>query len=328
MRTNAITLVVTALIVLGFLVYMSTFTVRFNEVAILTTFGKAGENSVVSEPGLRFKWPSPVQATTIYDKRLRFLQGALETQQTADDKQIVVELFCAYRVSDPLAFHQRFQSAGSSSRERFNAADERLRTLMRSASASVSAYTIGELFGDNADEQIAALESDILNAIRGGTDDGAGAAANGIDVQLVGISRILLPERTSQEVITRMRATRQRLAANAESVGLAESAKILADASSDASRIMNFAEFVAAEIRNKGDEEASQFIAALDEDPEFFAFLSQLDLLRQGLGRRATVVLDSSFAGMGAFDPDAIEQARNGEIPDQFRLDGDAGGDR
>ncbi len=74
MRTMWIVMIA-AVIVGGFLLYMSSFTVRFTEAAVVTAFGQASAGSVVTEPGLRFKWPTPIQSTTVYDTRARFLQA-------------------------------------------------------------------------------------------------------------------------------------------------------------------------------------------------------------------------------------------------------------
>ena len=88
-------LTMTGLIVLGFVLFMVTFSVRFTEAAVVTTFGKASETSVVNqdgdEAGLYFKWPYPVQSVTKYDRRVRILESRSETQLTADDRPIIVD---------------------------------------------------------------------------------------------------------------------------------------------------------------------------------------------------------------------------------------------
>ena len=69
-----------ALIVLVFAAFLTTFTVRFNERAVTTTFGRADESSVIASPGLHFKIPF-VQRETKYDARTRIIQTDQETQQ-------------------------------------------------------------------------------------------------------------------------------------------------------------------------------------------------------------------------------------------------------
>ena len=62
---------ITGLIILAILGFMTMYTVRFTETAVVTTFGKAGPESVITEPGLRLKMPYPIQSVTRYDVRAR-----------------------------------------------------------------------------------------------------------------------------------------------------------------------------------------------------------------------------------------------------------------
>src|SRR5262245_35688907 len=100
-----------------------TYTVRFTETAVLTTFGKASEADVIKEPGLGLKATDPIQSVTKYDKRVRLLTVKLETQQTADSKQVIVEGFCTWRVDDPLKFFQSFSNAGDRADEHYRKAE-------------------------------------------------------------------------------------------------------------------------------------------------------------------------------------------------------------
>ena len=54
------------------LLYMCTFQVKFTEVAIVKTWGKPADEPITT-PGLKFKWPYPVQEAQLYDKRTRIL---------------------------------------------------------------------------------------------------------------------------------------------------------------------------------------------------------------------------------------------------------------
>ncbi|MFY7895599.1 MAG: SPFH domain-containing protein, partial [Phycisphaerales bacterium] len=85
---------VAGLVVVVLASFAFTFQVRFTEAAVKTTFGKATAESVITEPGLRFRLPYPFQEVTKYDTRMRLLAMKVETQQTADNRQIAVETFC------------------------------------------------------------------------------------------------------------------------------------------------------------------------------------------------------------------------------------------
>lgn len=311
-------IVVAALIVGGFAVYMSSFTVRFTEAAVVTTFGQAGEKDVVTEPGLRFKWPAPIQSTTVYDTRARFVGTKSETQQTADDRQIIVEAFLTWRVTDPLVFYKRFrQQAGTSAREHYAKAQDQLTLHLRSAMSEVSRYRLGELFaGDGGKSRLPDLERDVLARLRDPSDKGGfNVSQYGVEVLLVGINSVVLPEQTTKEIFARMTESRKRLAAKAESEGQALATAIRSEAESSAKRIREFAKFRADQIRNKGDLEAAPYLTALNQDPELASFLKWLELLREGLGKRATLVLPTSMPGLGIFTPEAIQRARQGKLP-------------
>lgn len=308
--------VVTAVIALGFIAYWCTYSVRFTEVAVLTTFGKAGEDSVRDRAGPYLKWPYPIQSVTTYDKRARILQTRSETQQTADDRQIIVEGFLAWRVDDPLVFYQRYSNAGPDARNHFDAAQGVLESLLRAGMSEVSAYRLNELFDSRPGQsRLKELEEAIMARLtREDPATGQSIADYGVSIELVGIQRVLLPEETTRQVFERMKATRERLAAEAESQGQAIASTIRNEAEASADRILAFARRRAEEIRVTGDREAARWLAAFEEEPGLAVYLKNIEFLRQGLGARSTLVLPTTLPGMQLFAPDAV--GAGAEIPD------------
>ncbi len=304
------------LFVLAIIAFAFTYKVRFTEKAVVTTFGKAGENAVVSTPGLKFKWPYPIQSVTKYDTQVRALQTQSQTQQTADDAQIIVEAFAAWRVSDPLAFFQRFSNAGGRAEDHFAQAEDILRTSLRSALGETSKYRLDELFNaDPSKNKLGELEERIHNLLTRGGAEGGGLGEYGIEVALVGINRVLLPEDTTKEVIKRMGANRDRLAQELESQGAARATAIRAKAEADARKIRAFANRRAAEIRAKGEAEASEYLAQQASNPELAVFLQNVEMMRNAMAKRFTLVLSASDFGMGLFSPSALEGLAPGEFP-------------
>jgi membrane protease subunit HflC len=311
---------IAAVLVVGFLVYMMTFTVRFTERAVKTTFGQADEGDVITDPGLKFRVPL-ANDVTVYDTRARYIEARLEQQQTRDNRQIIVESFLTWRIADPLLFYQRIgRAAGDTARQHYEEADDLLQTQLRSGLSAVSKYELSELLTtDPAGSRLAELERDVLGRLTSpGEGGGASLGDYGIEVQFVGINRIELPEQTTEQVFERMRKTRERLAASAESEGQAEADKIRAEAQSAAQRIRDFAELYAAEIRARGDREAAQYFAQLREEPELAVFLENVEFIRDGLGKRATLVLPTDMPGMMLFSADAFLRASRGEVPAPF----------
>ena len=307
--------IVSLLFVGAFVVYMFTYTVRFTEVAVVTTLGKASD-TIVSEPGLKFKLPSPIQSTTVYDKRVRVLRTRSETIATADSRQIVVETYMTWRVSDPLVFYQRFRSSGSDAEEHYKNAEETLIAQLRGEMSSVvGRYPMSDLFRtDPSASNIASMEEDLTQAMRTLTSDNAeGGSAFGVEVVDVGVLKLVLPEDVTQQVFELMKASRTRIASEEISAGNAEFHAISNRAKNSAERIRAVTKLYASTIRARGDQEAARYLSELDQNPELAVFLKQTEFLRQGLGRNTTLVLPGSV--MRLFAPESLESLMRGELP-------------
>lgn len=309
------------LFVFAIIAFAFSFTVRFTESAVVTTFGKAGENAVLTEPGLKFKWPYPIQSVTKYDTRLRVLKTRSQTQQTAEDSQVIVEAFATWRVSNPLVFFQRFSNAGSTADDHFAKAESILHNILRSALGETSKYRLDELFNpDPGQSKFAELEARVFAEVTGGSgaDTEQGLADYGIEVAMVGINRVMLPEKTTAKVIDRMGAVRNNLAGSIGSQGDARATAIRAKAMADSRKIKAFANRRAAEIKAKGEDEAAEFLAMQASEPELAVFLQNIEMMREAMAKRFTLVLSASDFGMGLFSPSALEGLGEGQIPSQL----------
>ncbi|MCW5764879.1 MAG: hypothetical protein KIT68_02750 [Phycisphaeraceae bacterium] len=294
---NLLRIVVAALIVLGIVAYMTTYSVRFTEVAVVTTFGGADAESVRTEPGLGFKWPYPIQTVTKYDTRCGSGHGPIRWP-LSDDRQVVVTAFLTYRVKDPLKFLQSFGTAGGRASEQFAQADNALRLKLRSALGQVSKYRLSDLLSASAaGSKLPELESQIMQQL-------GDAASSGIEPLVVGISGIELPEATTKAVFDRMKATRQRIASEAVTRGQAARESTRADADAAAKKILDFAERRAAVIRSQGEAEAAQYYAQQKADPDLAVFLQQLDFLRNAYSKKKiTLVIPVTTPGFGLMQP-------------------------
>jgi membrane protease subunit HflC len=311
-----VTFIVVGVFVLILAAFMCTYTVRFTETAVLTTFGKAGQNAIKSEPGLYFKVPYPIQNYVKYDTRVRYLQARSETQQTADNRQIIIESFCTWRVSDPLKFFQRFSNAGDRALDHYRKAEEIIRGNLRSALGATSRFRMDELFNPDAKAgRLGELEQAVQGVLTTKDPSGVSISDYGIAVVDVGVSRILLPEATTQAVNERMAANRDRLAQELTSQGESVASAIRSKADADAQRITAFAERRAQEIRTRGDLEAAEFLKQMDTNPELAVYLNNINFMRDALAKRTTLVLPTSFPGMGLFKPDALDGLKPGQIP-------------
>ncbi len=316
MPRAAIIIVVASVVALALLSRAMTFTVRFTENAVLTTFGKAGEDAIKKDAGLYFKWPDPIQSVIKYDTRARFLQALSETQQTADNRQLIVESFCTWRVEDPFKFFRNFSSAGDRSADHYAKAEETLRVSLRSAIGEISKYRMDELFTTASKaSKLPDLESKVLGVLQAAAPGGGSVADYGVKVLSVGINRIELPADTTSAVFTSMKADRDRLVKELESRGASEAQTITSTAESNAKKILQFAEAYAADIRQQGDREAERYIAQMSEAPDLAVFLKEIDFIKQSLSKRMTWIVDTTMPGFELMAPSALRKAKAGEIP-------------
>lgn len=313
--------IVLGLVLVAILSFMVTYTVRFTENAVITTFGKAGEDAIKAEPGLYFKLPYPIQSVTKYDTRARFLEARPETQQTADDRQVIVTAYATYRVSDPLKFFQAFSGNGSRPETHFRAADDVLRNKLRAAVSQISSFRLNELLGPGSTTNLPALEMRILDGLRRADAATPGGSKSstltdfGMEPIAVGISSLKLPEDTTKAVFERMKQTRDRISQEAVSKGNAEAAKIKSQAESERDTILSFAESRAKAIRGEGDRQAARYLALQNTDPELAVFLKNLEFMREAVASRITLVLPTDLPGMSLFAPGAADQLRTGKLP-------------
>ena len=121
----------------------------------------------------------------------------------------------------------------------------------------------------------------------------------GLQVVDVRIKRADLPEQNSKSVFERMRAERQREAAEFRAEGAAEANRIKATADREATVIKAEATRKGEETRGKGDAERNKIYAeAYTRDPEFFEFYRSMQAYENGLKSGDTRLLispDSDF---------------------------------
>jgi membrane protease subunit HflC len=309
-------ILVAVVFALAILARATTYTVRFTEAAVRTTFGRATESDVQKDPGLKFKWPDPIQSVTKYDTRARLLQTRSETQQTADSRQLVVEAYCTWRVEDPLRFFQRFSNSGDKASDHYKEAQDVLEGSLRAAMSEVSKYRIDELFTTEVGaSKLPELEAKVLATLRAGQQSGNNITDYGISIQTVGVNGIVLPEETTRAVFESMRQDRARLVKELESKGDAEAQAITSTAESNARRIESFATTLAADIRKQGDIEAQRYISQMNEAPELAVFLKEIDFMKQALAKRMTWIVDTSMPGFELLAPNAVRKAADGQVP-------------
>jgi len=261
---------------------MLTFQVRQNERVVLTRFGKPVR--VLVEPGLYGKWPWPIETVNRFDGRLDFYDARISEALTRDKRNVIVPVYVAWRIDDPLKF---LQSLGSAENAR-----SKLDGLVTSARNTVlGGYDFNQLVSTNRDEvKIPEIERTITDLVAQ-----QGKQSFGIAVEQVGIKRLTLPQANTEFVFERMRAERAQFAAQYRAEGQQQADEVRARTDADKTVILADAHKYAEETRGKAEAEAARiYRTAHEKDPSFYKFLRELDALKQITATNTTVVLDTA----------------------------------
>lgn len=281
--------------------FSMTYTVRFNEVAVRTTFGKTSTASVKSEPGIHFRFPLFADRVTTYDTRVQIAETPLVEVPTADGQSVVVRTFVLWKMNTDPAMVLKF--AGSYESER--AADDALKNhLMTAAKASLGRYGFDELIGPEG--RLADAEGDIRRQLE------SVVAAQGITPVTVGISQVQLPTKITKAVLSRMQATRTKLAETERTAGRAEARRIRGDANTIVGNLQAFADQRVEQIKGEANRKAAEYLHDMSEDEEFAIFLVQLAAIKAGLKDTATLVFSDQAEPWHLLNQSNIG---NGSIP-------------
>jgi regulator of protease activity HflC (stomatin/prohibitin superfamily) len=278
------------LLLLILVLFNTTYTVRFHELAVRTRFGKPA--GIERGAGLHLKMPFFIDQVTKLDTRLQLVESTLETILTVDQQQVVVQAFLLWRIDDGEQSSLDFFTAYGSIEQ----ANRQLEQQLQGALRAVGGFRFADLIGEGS--KLPEAEDAILK-------DLLGHNLRGIKLVSVGISQILLPPKTTNAVLARMAAVQDTLARLEESKGRSEAEALKSNARTLADTIRNFADQWAAQISARGDAEAARYYEQMAQYRELAIFLTWLDTLRSGLSGATTFVTDVSKEPFHLLDPSA-----------------------
>ena len=284
---NSFTILLGTIITLSLLSYMFLYQVRYDQVAVRTTFDRADDGSVQDTPGLKWRLPWPVHKVTHYSKRLQLLEDTVEEIQTADGKSVIVKTYLTWRIVNPLDFYVTLKGPAEAQRQ--------LSSRLREIRGLISRYRLDELVNLDRDSlKLGEMEDLAKQTLETSLVD----SGYGLKVESVGIYKIVLPEATTQKVFETMITTRERLSENALQEGQAQASAIRSEAESARERILAFAERRAQTIRSKGDREASKEYQSFAANEDFAIFLRKVEALKKMLDHNTTFVLSADTLGI------------------------------
>ena len=251
------------LIVIAFLASSSIYVVDEREKALVLQFGQV--NAVKTEPGIAFKIPF-IQEVVSYDDRILSLDTLPLEVTPLDDRRLVVDAFARYRIVDVVQSRQAVGTGGVAS------AESRLGRIINASLREVlGSVTSNEILSEgrvalmNRIRDLAITESENL----------------GIEVVDVRIKRADLPAQNLEATFARMRAEREREAADERARGNEAAQKVRAQADRTAVTLVSEAQRDSDIIRGEADGARNAIFAeAFSRDPEFFAFYRSLAATR------------------------------------------------
>lgn len=273
---NRLTMLLPVLVAILFVIASAVFTVDEREKALVLQFGQV--KKVIEEPGLAFKIPF-IQEVVKYEDRILPIETQDMEVTPLDDRRLVVDAFARWRIVDVVKFRQAVGAGGQATGE--NRLEKILTAATREVLGSVSSNSIL-----SADRVI------LMNRIR----DAAikEAESLGVEVVDVRIKRADLPRQNLEATFARMRAEREREAADEIARGNEAAQKVRAQADRTVVELVSEAQKNSEIIRGESDAKRNAIFAqAFGRDPEFFAFYRSLTAYEKAfVGRNTTMVIN------------------------------------
>ncbi|MDF1709854.1 MAG: protease modulator HflC [Paracoccaceae bacterium] len=261
----------------------SIFVVDEREKALVLQFGQI--KAVKEQPGLAFKIPL-IQEVVRYDDRILSLDTDTIEVTPSDDRRLVVDAFARYRIADVVQFRQAVGVGG------LRAAEDRLSSILNAQ--------IREVLGADQVTSDTILSQDrriLMNRIR----DQAQTSARGLglDVVDVRLKQTNLPAQNLDATFARMRAEREREAADEIARGNEAAQRVRALADRTVVETLSEAEREAQITRGEADAERNAILAeAFGANQEFFTFYRSMQAYETALqGSNSSMVMtpDSQF---------------------------------
>ncbi len=255
------------------------FVVDQRQFGVVYALGQIKE--VVTEPGLHFKLPPPLQNVNYIDKRLLTLDSPdTEPMLTAEKQRVVIDWYVRWRITDPQAY---IRNVGLDEKAGAN----QLNRVVRNAfQEEINKRTVKELLSLKREALMADVKREVLEVVTGG------AKPWGVDIVDVRITRADYVDTITESVYRRMEAERKRVANELRSTGAAEGEKIRADADRQREVAIANAYRDAQKIKGEGDALAARIYAdAFGRDPQFAQFYRSLEAYKASFAKKSDVMV-------------------------------------
>ena len=267
------------LVLAGLVIYLSLFTVKEINQAIVLQFGDP--KRVIAEPGLQVKIPF-IQNVVFLDRRILSLDPAPEEVIASDQKRLIVDAYARFKIVDPLKF---YISVGNEM-----VARSRLATIINSRLRSVlGKHSLATLLSEDRTKQMAIIQDGVNNE----------AEKFGITIIDIRIKRADLPQANSEAIYKRMQTEREREAKQFRARGAEMAVTITSTADKEVTVLLANAKKLSEIMKGEGDGQRNKIFAeAFGKDPDFFSFYRAMQAYEKALiGGETSLILspDSDF---------------------------------
>jgi len=274
--------IVVVLTGLALLIGMSMFfVVDERQLAIKFRLGEIVDSDFA--PGLHFKAPWPINNVSKFDKRILTLDTQPERFLTNEKKNVSVNFFVKWRIKSPALFYTSFMG------DERQAGLRLMQIIKNGLQLEFDQRTIRQVVSDDRVQMM-------TNLTAKGNEE---VDQFGIEIVDVRIKQIELPPDVRTSVFQRMRAERERIAAEHRAQGEEAAKGIRAVAERERTVLLAEAERDAEKTRGEGDALATEIYGkAYARNAEFYDFYRSMNAYRAALANKNDVLVlepDSEF---------------------------------
>ena len=277
-----------------------------NEYKLIRQFGRV--ERTISSAGLYFKIPFIESVDTIPREILLYDLPASDVI-TSDKKSMIIDSYVLWRVTDPLKFAQTLSYSITNAENRidtlvYNAMKNTISNMKqdeviksRDGKMTITDVVAEEegvksndlVIEDSAEEiEIKSLTEEIMEHI------GTVYEQYGIEIMMVEVKKLDLPDDNKQAVYTRMISERENIAAQYTAEGASQAQMIQNTTDKEVSIMLSEAEAKAEQLKAEGEAEYMRILSGAYSDEaksDFYTFVRSLDAAKASMTGSAEKIL-------------------------------------
>tara|TARA_E500000178_G_scaffold304624_1_gene315536 strand:- start:187 stop:1062 length:876 start_codon:yes stop_codon:yes gene_type:complete len=251
------------------------FIVDQRQFALVFALGEI--KKVVTEPGLYFKLPQPLQNIIYLEKRTLTIDTPDADRFITKEKQnVVVDTYVKWRIDDAKLFYTSVGGRVASANDRIS------RALRDGLNNEIATRTVNDVISGEREEVMESVTRRVA-------EDATQIGVRIVDVRL---RKVEFADEIRDSVFRRMESERKAIASERRSEGAAEAEKIRANADRQRVGLLAQAYKQAQDIKGIGDAKAaSAYADAFGEDPEFAEFYRSLKAYRESFKSGSDLII-------------------------------------